>query len=71
MIVRSTDELAQLVRARREELGISQEALAELTGVHRSFISLFERGRRAGSFKLVLELVHALGMDVDVGPRHR
>lgn len=69
MIVRAPDQLPLLVRARREELGISQTTLADLTGVHRSFISMFERGVRPGSFDLVLKLVQALGMDLEVRPR--
>ena len=69
MIVQTTNDLAELVRARRRELGLTQEELADVTGVHRAFVSLFERGQRTGRFDLILELVHALGMDLDVRPR--
>jgi transcriptional regulator with XRE-family HTH domain len=70
-IVESTDDLARLVRARREELGITQETLANLSGLDRSFVGMFERGTRTGSFGLVLKLVHTLGMDIEVRPRGR
>lgn len=69
MVLRTTSELAQLVRARRRELGLSQEALADLSGVHRMQISLFERGERVGRFDTVLRIVHTLGMDLEVRPR--
>jgi transcriptional regulator with XRE-family HTH domain len=38
--------LAQNMRARREELGISQEKLAELSELHRTYISSVERCQR-------------------------
>jgi HTH-type transcriptional regulator / antitoxin HipB len=71
MILRSADDLAPLIRARRRELGLTQEELANLTGVHRTHISLFERGRRAGQLDTVLRILHALGMDLEVRIRGR
>jgi HTH-type transcriptional regulator/antitoxin HipB len=69
MIVRTADELREVVRARRRELGLSQEELADVIGAHRAFVSQFERGRTAARFDLVLKLLHALGLDVDLKPR--
>jgi HTH-type transcriptional regulator / antitoxin HipB len=69
MVLRRTDELAPLVRARRVELGITQEELADLAGVHRTYISLFERGRRVGPLDIVLRILHTLGMDLEVRVR--
>jgi transcriptional regulator with XRE-family HTH domain len=69
MILRSTDELGPLVRDRRYELGLSQEALADLAGVHRTYISLFERGMRVGPIDTVLRILHTLGMDLEVRVR--
>jgi transcriptional regulator with XRE-family HTH domain len=70
-VVRSSEDLAGLVRARRHELGLSQEALSGITGIDRAFLSLFERGRRKMSIDGVLRLVQALGMDVEIRPRRR
>ena len=69
MIVRSVDELTELVRARRRELGLSQEELADVIGVHRAFVSQFERGKASVRLDLVLRLVQALGMDIEIRPR--
>lgn len=69
--VESPGDLARLLRARRMELGITQERLADLAGVHRSFVGMFERGMRPGSLELVLKLVHALGMDMELRSRGR
>jgi DNA-binding XRE family transcriptional regulator len=53
------------------ELGITQEMLANLVGAHRTSVILFERGTRSGSLAFVLELAHALGMDLELRPRER
>jgi len=39
-------QLAQVVRARREALKISQEAFADSIGMHRAYYSSIERGER-------------------------
>lgn len=47
-----------VIRARREAAGLSQEALADAAGLHRTYISLLERGQRNPS----LEVIHALAL---------
>ncbi len=69
MILRAASELPPLVRARRRELGLTQEELADLAGVHRISISQFERGARTGQFPTVLRILHTLGMDLEVRTR--
>jgi predicted transcriptional regulator len=71
MILRSIDELGPLVRARRRELGITQEELADLTDVHRTYISLVEQGRVSSKLETALRILHMLGMDLDVRVRGR
>jgi len=71
MIVRTVDDLAEIVRARRHELGLTQEELAGVIGVHRMFVSQFESGKRTLRFELVLRLVQALGLDIELRPRDR
>lgn len=69
MIIRTADELTQTVRERRRELGLTQEQLADIIGVHRAFVSKLKRGRGAPRFDLLLRLVQALGMDIELRPR--
>ena len=49
-----------IVRRRRTERGISQESLANLAGLHRTYISMLERGIRNPSLTVILQLADAL-----------
>jgi HTH-type transcriptional regulator/antitoxin HipB len=69
MIVRAADDLTALVRDRRRELGLTQEQLADIIGVHRAFVSQLERGKVSVRFDLLLRLVQALGMDIELRRR--
>lgn len=51
------------VRARRNELGKSQERLADDSGMHWTFIGQVERGQRNVSLHNILKLADALGID--------
>jgi transcriptional regulator with XRE-family HTH domain len=53
-------QFGTLVRRRREAVGLSQEALADKAGLHRTYISLLERGRRMPSIEVVRKLAAAL-----------
>jgi transcriptional regulator with XRE-family HTH domain len=53
-------EFGDRVRARRRELGLSQEALAEKTGLHRTYIGSLERGQRNVAVLNILTLCRAL-----------
>jgi HTH-type transcriptional regulator / antitoxin HipB len=70
-VVRSAEDLARLVRARRVELGLTQEALAGVTGIDRAVLSVLERGQRSMSLDTALRLVQALGMDIVIERRGR
>lgn len=48
------------VRSRRERLGLSQEKLAEECGLHRTYVSSLERGRRNVSLVNICRLAGAL-----------
>jgi transcriptional regulator with XRE-family HTH domain len=59
----ATQALGERVRARREALGLSQEALAHQAGVHWTFLGQVERGRRNLSLHNLLKLAAGLGID--------
>lgn len=55
--------LGQRVRARREELGLSQEKLAATSSLHWTFVGQVERGQRNLNLHNLLKLAEALGVD--------
>jgi transcriptional regulator with XRE-family HTH domain len=54
--------LGHNLRAYREERGLSQEAFAELVGVHRTYMGGIERGERNLTLKSVERLASYLGV---------
>lgn len=52
--------LAQNIRKRRLDLGVSQEGLAELCGLHRTYISAVELGHRNVTLKTLTRIAVAL-----------
>ena len=52
------------VKKRRNELAISQEDLAERAGLHRTYISDLERGKRNVSLENLEKLAKALNLSI-------
>uniref|UniRef100_UPI003F4976E2 helix-turn-helix domain-containing protein n=1 Tax=Amycolatopsis sp. CA-096443 TaxID=3239919 RepID=UPI003F4976E2 len=55
--------LGERARKRRNELGLSQEELGKLTGVHWTFISQVERGLRNLNLHNLLKIANGLRVD--------
>lgn len=54
--------LGRVLRRLRERQGWSQEAFADHCGIHRTFVSLVERGERLPSLEFVERIAEGLGM---------
>ena len=53
----------QVLRAKRKELGFSQESLALEAGIDRNFVSLLERGLNQPSLTTIFKIAKALQVD--------
>jgi transcriptional regulator with XRE-family HTH domain len=58
------DILGQRIRARRRELGLSQEGLAHEAGLDRSYVGRIERGEHNLTFVSLMKLCRAMRCDV-------
>ena len=56
-------ELMRLIRRKRGEKGLSQKELATSVGITQSYLSEIERGEKAPSLQLAVELAGELGID--------
>jgi transcriptional regulator with XRE-family HTH domain len=61
--MRDTNQLGEVVKSRREGLGLTQRSLAEKLGIEASHVAFIESGRRKPSLKLVARLADTLGLD--------
>jgi len=62
MRVRTSKDLGALIRQRRRELGLNQQALAERVGVSRQWIVEVEQGKPRAELALVLRALDVLGL---------
>lgn len=61
MLKKELQALGDAIRARRGEIdGLSQEGLADLAGMHRTYVSEIERGLRNPSYRNLVKLAAAL-----------
>lgn len=55
-------KLGELIRKKREAIGLSQEALAAEIGIHRNYIGSIERGERQFSVEILWKIAKGLNM---------
>jgi transcriptional regulator with XRE-family HTH domain len=58
----TTEALGLAVRSARMRAGLSQEQLAERSGLHPTYLSGIERGQRNPTWKILARLCDALGI---------
>jgi transcriptional regulator with XRE-family HTH domain len=55
-------KFGQVIRLVREQQGISQEKLAELAEIDRTYVSMIERGKRHPTLEVADRIANALSM---------
>ena len=51
-----------ILRQTRQDKGLTQERLGELAELHRTYVSLLERGQRTPTLDVLFRLAEALGV---------
>jgi HTH-type transcriptional regulator/antitoxin HipB len=67
--VRTSGDLASLIRGRRIARGLTQAELAGLAAVGRQWIVSVEAGTALPNLKMLLAVLEALDLELDVAPR--
>ena len=60
------DAFAQVVRKHREAKKFSRAGLAEVAGLHQTYVGLLERGMRSPNLETANAIAHALGVKLSV-----
>ncbi len=70
MKIQSAIDLGSALRTRRRELGLRQEEISGVIGVNRRVIGELERGKGTVQLRIAMEATRALGLDIELTPRH-
>jgi transcriptional regulator with XRE-family HTH domain len=62
----NSQELAEIIKKRREELGISQKDLAEMSEIHLRSISKLESGESNPTLELLNQIAEILGLELNI-----
>ena len=68
MTIRSPGDLGLLIRDRRKQLGLDQQALAQRAGVSRQWIVEVEQGKPRAAIGLLLKTLRALDLELEAKP---
>lgn len=69
MLAAAPPDFGAQLRARRRELAISQQGLADVIGVNRRVVGEVERGKGTARLEIALAMAQALGLDVRLEAR--
>ncbi|MDD2219564.1 MAG: helix-turn-helix transcriptional regulator [Desulfoplanes sp.] len=67
--VRSVEDLGRTIRARRKENSLTQQNVADFSGVGKVFVVHLEKGKPSIQLGKVLEVLTGLGLELVVQPR--
>jgi transcriptional regulator with XRE-family HTH domain len=67
--IHSPEQLGRAIRTRRRELRLTQQTVADLTGVNRVVVGQLEHGKSTVQLRIVLLIVQVLGMEIELRTR--
>lgn len=70
-LARSPKQLGTLIQHSRKARGMSQTELAQLAGLRQEMVSKIERGQPGSRIASIYELLAALDLEMNIGPRTR
>lgn len=59
-----SDSFSRVVAKHRQKRGLSRAALAELSGLHQTYVGLLERGERSPNLDTAKAIANALGVSL-------
>lgn len=62
-------DIGRIIRAKRKEIGVRQEAAAGLSGVGTKFLSQLENGKETAELGKALQVLKKLGLEIYIFPR--
>ena len=65
-----TEEIGAIIRARRKQLGMTQQDVADITRLQRQTIGRVETGNAAVALATVAHVAAVVGLDLIVMPRY-
>ena len=71
MIVRSPNEIGQLIKSRREAKGVTQADFASSIGVSRKWVVEAEAGKPTAEIGLIMRALTVLGVTLAIGDEPR
>lgn len=69
MRVNNVEDLGQLIRKRRKQLGYTQVYISEFSGLSASFISDLENGKETAEIGKIILLANLLKLDLELKNR--
>ncbi len=69
-ITNISQQIGTAIRVRRKQLGMTQQDVAEITGLQRQTISRVETGNEAVTFSTVVRIAAVVGLNLGVTPRY-
>jgi len=65
----TTHDIGRIIRSKRKETGIRQDAAAGLSGVGAKFLSQLENGKETAELGKTLQVLRKLGLELYIFPR--